>query len=435
LASTKWGADQDTLLNIHKTVVLSTLRYGEEIYGSANERDLAQIEATNNKGIRAALGAFCVTKTTKLLEEAGFTTVGEMRKFATLKKAIKIGTNTNHPLEPITKQTIDKYTKQTQPKPLIVRAIKVLQTNDLNLQNIEKNPKFQIAPWEEGVDKYIDLQMMEVRNAANKTKQDRFKEIINDYDEHHILYTDGSKTTNACGYAVVTTDTTLIAKRIPDIASIYTAEIRAIIQAIRSNQHQTVPTIICSDSMSAIMASQNKNTKEAAAIKLANLIYSGKGKIKLMWTPSHAGIEGNELADTAAKLSLNSPIDFRETIAEIDLVTYLRTKLMPKHREKSSGMSRKQQVAVSRINMGYTRLTHRHRIERTQNPICDTCNTDLTVDHLMKVCSKYQIERITSGLNHIYNQQQQNQQYTISTAELRERILIFLETTGIIDDI
>jgi hypothetical protein len=33
LAHTKWGADQGNLLTIHKMIILSTLRYGEEAYG------------------------------------------------------------------------------------------------------------------------------------------------------------------------------------------------------------------------------------------------------------------------------------------------------------------------------------------------------------------------------------------------------------------
>jgi hypothetical protein len=39
LAHTKWEADQGNLLTIHKMIILSTLRYGEEAYGSAAKAD------------------------------------------------------------------------------------------------------------------------------------------------------------------------------------------------------------------------------------------------------------------------------------------------------------------------------------------------------------------------------------------------------------
>jgi hypothetical protein len=35
LAHKKWGGDQKTLLKIHQMIVLSVLRYGESIYGTA----------------------------------------------------------------------------------------------------------------------------------------------------------------------------------------------------------------------------------------------------------------------------------------------------------------------------------------------------------------------------------------------------------------
>jgi hypothetical protein len=65
LARKKWDADQDTLLNIHQAVELSVLRYGESIYGSAKQNVLKRLEPVNNKGIRAAIGAFCITKTSQ----------------------------------------------------------------------------------------------------------------------------------------------------------------------------------------------------------------------------------------------------------------------------------------------------------------------------------------------------------------------------------
>jgi hypothetical protein len=164
-------------------------------------------------------------------------------------------------------------------------------------------------------------------------------------------------------------DQTLCSKKLNNISSIYTAEIRAIIQAGVTHRHHPNPITIYSDSMSSLMTAQNRNTKETGAIKLANLLNSEKGKIKLVWTPwtpygyagyaGYAGIPGNELADSAAKLATNLPLDDTEAIAEIDLILYIQKQLIRKKRQKTSGITRKQQVAISRIKMGYTRQTHR----------------------------------------------------------------------------
>jgi hypothetical protein len=45
---TKWGANQQNLIKIHQMVVLSTIRYGEEAYGSASQVILRQLEPTHN---------------------------------------------------------------------------------------------------------------------------------------------------------------------------------------------------------------------------------------------------------------------------------------------------------------------------------------------------------------------------------------------------
>jgi hypothetical protein len=60
LSHTSWGSDQKTLLGIHQMIVLSTLRYGEEAYGSASCAVLRQLEAVHHKGVRLALGTFVI---------------------------------------------------------------------------------------------------------------------------------------------------------------------------------------------------------------------------------------------------------------------------------------------------------------------------------------------------------------------------------------
>jgi hypothetical protein len=42
------GGDQGNLLTIHKIIILSTLRYGEEAYGSEFKAVLKNLEPTHN---------------------------------------------------------------------------------------------------------------------------------------------------------------------------------------------------------------------------------------------------------------------------------------------------------------------------------------------------------------------------------------------------
>jgi hypothetical protein len=62
LAGMKWGADQRMLLRVHELVVLSALEYGSAAHGSVNNAQLKRLEPVHNKGLKIALGAFCVCR-------------------------------------------------------------------------------------------------------------------------------------------------------------------------------------------------------------------------------------------------------------------------------------------------------------------------------------------------------------------------------------
>jgi len=40
---------------------------------------------------------------------------------------------------------------------------------------------------------------------------------------------------------------------------------------------------------------------------MRNMLLSANKSVKLIWTPSHSGISGNELADKEAKLAVQTP--------------------------------------------------------------------------------------------------------------------------------
>jgi hypothetical protein len=71
LSHTSCGSDQKTLLRIHQMIVLPTLQYEEEAYGSASCAVLRQLDAVHHKGVRLALGTFAICRTENRLCEAG----------------------------------------------------------------------------------------------------------------------------------------------------------------------------------------------------------------------------------------------------------------------------------------------------------------------------------------------------------------------------
>jgi hypothetical protein len=100
-------------------IILSTLRYGEETYGSAV---MKKLKPTHNRGIRLALGVFAVCHTENALCEAGASILANIRNLNTTITAIRFISNPNHPIRPYSPNptNLDEY---TFPKPLSVRAM------------------------------------------------------------------------------------------------------------------------------------------------------------------------------------------------------------------------------------------------------------------------------------------------------------------------
>jgi len=248
-------------------------------------------------------------------------------------------------------------------------------------------------------------------------------------------------------------------------------------------KHYARNIVIYTDSLSSIMASLNRKTKDADAIHLANLIYEKRGKVNIAWVPSHCGIPGNERADQLAKVSINANVDIFEPISKNDAFhlvkkiyngnknnTYSithhenddnnnnnigetnnndhninndsnnnRYNNMNKRSPKNNRikMNRKQQVAVFRSKIGYTRLTHKHVIEKTEPPKCDACNVNLTIEHILTECNKYNSERSNTEVDKIWRKLRNNgtDNLELQINNENEKILTFLEATGLIDEI
>ncbi|ESN91340.1 hypothetical protein HELRODRAFT_165364 [Helobdella robusta] len=146
--------------------------------------------------------------------------------------------------------------------------------------------------------------------------------------------------------------------------------------------------MIFAGSLSSLMAIENHKANNPLITQIQNSINThmtiNNNKIKLVWIPSHIGIEGNEKADKAANLAhrlpiSNIPIPYSDIKVIINQYmasmwqqewskskSFLRKstpKIEPKG-PKIITVERRFQTAINRIKIGHTRLTHTWILEK-----------------------------------------------------------------------
>ena len=134
---------------------------------------------------------------------------------------------------------------------------------------------------------HIDLTLLQQEKTQPTTSsaKNRFKELRDKYSDHTAFYTDWSKTIDRTG-AEVTNINNYKQIRLPNIASIYSAELQA---------------IIFSYSLYSLVANQEGNQNDPYIQEILETYHylTNFGKtVILAWFPSHLGIKSNQIADT-----------------------------------------------------------------------------------------------------------------------------------------
>jgi hypothetical protein len=133
-------------------LVLSALEFGNAAYKTARDGQLKQLEPVHNKGLRIAIGAFCVYRTENILCESGFESLAERRRRKTINTAIQVVENESHPVNEWFREeeAFDNYALNMKlTKPFIIRALEACATLyvDMNLNMVEKARREEHPPW------------------------------------------------------------------------------------------------------------------------------------------------------------------------------------------------------------------------------------------------------------------------------------------------
>ena len=163
-----------------------------------------------------------------------------------------------------------------------------------------------VAPWDmQPIEVNFSLTKFDKRNVPAAELRQEFLQIAENYKNLAHFYTDGTKSSNSVGCAVVGPSCSIV-KRLSTEATIFSAESYALLVAVDTIIKKNIKdAVIFSDSLSALRAlSSLDRSKNPFMLEIRNkMLTATKSNIRICfcWIPSHVGIAGNEEADEAAR--------------------------------------------------------------------------------------------------------------------------------------
>ena len=141
-----------------------------------------------------------------------------------------------------------------------------------------------------------------------------YLQLISEYPLSEFPPPDSSKTEE--GVAAAAISTKRIKKpftcRLPDDSSIYTAELRAILLALKHVYYSKEKSfLILSDSLSSLQSILNLKYDHPVLVQILELYTEMTREVReivFIWVSDHVGIRGNSAADSAAKDALDGSI-------------------------------------------------------------------------------------------------------------------------------
>ncbi|WP_144077532.1 ribonuclease H family protein, partial [Solemya velum gill symbiont] len=417
LANSQWGSDRDTLLRVYRALVRSKLDYGSHIYGYARPSYLRQLNTIHHTGLRLCLGAFPTSPVESLFTEANEPPLHYRRLQLGMNYCLRLSA---FPLNPaynaVFKPCLPQYfeSHQTVISPFGIQLRPNLEASEININDIRLHSLSITPPWllaRPTIILSIANAMLPKQSTSPLVYQTLFAELLSHYPHYHRIYTDGSKTHDKVASAAFSSSNTFTA-RLPNHSSIFTAELYAILMALRTLRSSTYTKIVIfSDSLSALLAIHHCKIQNPIIIDVLDLfttLYTAGKTIIFVWIPSHIGIPGNDAADLAAKAAIHNDIDqitvpytdfkplshrYIQLFWQGDWSRSTHNKLhtiTPQIRPLTrSNLSRHDQVVISRLRIGHTALTHAHLLKHEPRPVCIHCSTPLTVAHILLYCSHY----------------------------------------------
>lgn len=404
LSHLDWGADKKTLTKLYQSLIQSKLNYGCEIF-SANAKVTEALNKIQNEALRIISGAFKSSPIKSMQVDCNILPMELQVLQVGVRHLVRMKQEPTSPVnELVTTNLLDNVAWN-----FTRNARCLLGDNfeeDLKVMTVTNTrPPWAVRPVD--VCEGINAETTPGNPVLNATL---FRDHISQHDAYTPIFTDGSKNSQGVGSAIVIPTLSLEDSRtLPTDASIFTAESVAIIIGLELvDKLPKGRYIIYSDSLSVLAALRQFEPTNPLIKKIKDwvqfLCASGETRIKFCWSPAHAGIMGNEMADCVAKRAA-SRVPTQMNLPFSDYLPRIRARIHNKWQsqwdqetqnklrtihpsirrwESSYHKRRRYETILTRLRIGHCNFSHVYLMKKEPQPRC--CGVPLTVKHLLVSC-------------------------------------------------
>ena len=233
------------------------------MYGSARPSYIKRLETVHNQGLRLCLGAFRTSPIQSLYVEANEPPLDMRRTRLSLQYRVKLMSNEVNPAYSAVFQSdiVATYEgKERAIKPLGLRIERHLDGVGFHTHVIAPYTVMKTPPWKLIVPTVcFDLCKYKKSDTDPTLYRLHYSELLESFTDYTHIFTDGSKDGDKTAVAFICKSFDF-SKRLPDKASIFTAELEAIVSALRYIKITTKNNkfAVFGDSKSALQALLSK---------------------------------------------------------------------------------------------------------------------------------------------------------------------------------
>ena len=426
------ASDMNFLLRIYRSLILSKLDYGSQIYGTVGVSYLTRLDTVHHAALRLCTGAYRTTDSQSLYVEANEPSLTNRRLLLDLQFFVRTKRIPNRKkfiswedsyMDSLYDKKSNVYFK---PMSYGYKTRTAIKDVNISIPKITKLRLYVSPPWT--LEK-LNICLYLAKFPKSETLPVVFQQEF--YAHKHTaqveVYTDGSKINEKVGSGFVVVEEGKSDKkfslRIHDNSSVFIAElfaIRAAIEYLRS-KFSKVSCQIYSDSRSALQALNIFNSKHPLVQIIQEAVFECKSAelfISFCWLPGHCFIPGNDVADSLARKAIEKTTFSLNEVYASDFNQVLRAKVNSiwqnqwnveinrgraplteitqtvNKKRNLSGLTRVELRKFTRLRVGYTKFSSQHIIKKEDPLLCNGCGFELSVKHALIECPDYHRERM-----------------------------------------